>query len=258
MTGDKPYSTLDEFFTKQDPLMLSWFEQNRAIFVRLIRERVQNSENWTDDDIVREFVQHIRGLEAEQRRIQDAEARRAEAETRRADLERQVGGQEIQVSITGVSSFSSITEGTPSHARGPVRANLDLGDNAPGHEGSVRLMEEDMGTFVASDALSNPDDPEALGRAGQEASSDGISSVQNFEPLPVAFGAPPDHVEEEDNSLVRVVGEQQELNRKTSAKYRSNHYIRGSFFYMEARAPCLLTVSRCDRAGLLTEIDSLL
>jgi hypothetical protein len=60
MTGDKPYSTLDEFFSRTT--LLAWYEQNRAIFLRHVRDTVRNSENWTDDSIIRELVHEVRIL----------------------------------------------------------------------------------------------------------------------------------------------------------------------------------------------------
>jgi hypothetical protein len=80
----KPYSTLDEFFTDQKR-MLSWCERKLAVAFQMVRDNVQNSENWTDDYIVRELAQQLRDQEAELRRAR-------EAETRRADIERAAQG----------------------------------------------------------------------------------------------------------------------------------------------------------------------
>jgi hypothetical protein len=87
--------------------------------------------------------------------------------------------------------------------------------NAPGDEMS-RIHGDTTGN-PADNAAQFPDSRALHGVAALPASSDG-SSVQNFEPFPVAFGSPADHVEQEDDSMKHEEDEQQELDRKPSAK----------------------------------------
>jgi hypothetical protein len=228
MTGDKPYSTLDEFFSRT--ALLAWYEQNRAIFLRHVRDTVRNSENWTDDDIIRELVHEVRILEAEQRQAQEAETRRAQEAPAPAPIAVRGHPTEAPVPPPNAVLVARIPGDGTSTAFRP-QDNVSMGGSVKTFKSLSSFADSVSATFFdapgdemggatgipRNNAAPSPDRRAVPRVAALPASSDG-SSVQNFEPFPVAFGSPAYHVEQEDDSMKHEEDEQQELDRKPSAK----------------------------------------
>jgi hypothetical protein len=229
MADGKPYSTLDEFFTDQKR-MLFYFERNRALVIHMVRDNVQNSENWTDDEIIRELVHEVRMLEAEQRQAQEAQTRRAQEATFSAPTAVRGHPTEAPVPPSNAVLVARIPgDGTSTAFR--TQDDISMGGSVKTFKSLSSMADSVSATFfdapgdemggatgIPRNNVAPSPDRRAVPRvAALPASSDG-SSVQNFEPFPVAFGSPADHVEEEDDSMKHEEDEQQELDRKPSAK----------------------------------------